>query len=354
VRLGALPLRTAIVLSLGILISGMFAESRGAAILEIVSFSALLAVLVMATDELTAEWGRAEVLAKSIGVTGGLAGALAIVETLGLLPGRFPLTGSFFRAAGGFGWPNELGMFLALSIPFSVHAWRIAPPGMARGAATVLLAFTAAGLIATFSRGSWVAVLLAPGALLFTGQGRFVIRFWVAALLAGALFDVVSGGLVSGRVAAALTDPSAIQRLALMAAGVLMFIGSPLIGVGPGGFGHALERVGPEVIALFDFVGSAHNSYIHMAAETGVLGLVPFVAFLGAVFLVALRGARAGRTAEGVTPAEADLRRTILWAFTTALLICMFEWTLVQGVGQLIMIIAAMAAAAPELRGTRA
>ena len=47
---------------------------------------------------------------------------LALLQAAGMAPSSFPIRGTpFFRATLGFGWPNELGMFLALSLPFAVY-----------------------------------------------------------------------------------------------------------------------------------------------------------------------------------------------------------------------------------------
>jgi O-antigen ligase len=245
-------------------------------------------------------------------------------------------------------------MFLALCLPFVVHSWRTAPRGLAKGVASLGLAGGVAGLLATFSRGSWFAVLAAPGVLFLAGGGKFVWRFWGAALLGAVAFDVLSGGLLSTRLEAAVTDLSGLQRLALMSAGLAMFFSSPLVGIGPGGYQEALNRSGFVVPGSSDSYETAHNAYIHAAAESGALGFVGLVLFLGVSAVVVLRAARAAARSPGMAPVEADLRRTLLWAFAIACILGLFEWTLLHGVGQLIMLIVAMAAAAPDLRGARA
>jgi O-antigen ligase len=325
-----------------VLLSAPFAQEPMAAARESVNALLLLGLFLVAADRAGSRPGQAEAFAGWVSLAAAAAGAAGVLETLGVLPGRFPLAdGGLFRASAGFGWPNELGMFLALSLPLAVHRWRMARgrAGRAWAAAGVLL--IALGLAATFSRGSWLAAVAAPAVLLLVGERRLALGFWGVALAGAVAFDVASGGALSSRVAATGADPLVAQRLLLTGAGLLMFQAHPIVGVGPGGFGDALEAFGPQVAGLFDYVGSAHNGYVHVAAETGVIGLAAFLFFAGSTSWVLLRAA-AARGAADVTARERSLRVALLWSFATACLVSLFEWPFAHGIGQLIVVVAAL------------
>src|SRR5690606_39528688 len=68
-----------------------------------------------------------------------------------------------------------------------------------------------------------------------------------------------SGGALSGRVASALVDQVAAQRLALQYTGLLIFRAHPVVGIGPGNFEVGLERYGPQISWLWDYIGSARS-----------------------------------------------------------------------------------------------
>ena len=173
-----------------------------------------------------------------------------------------------------------------------------------------------------------------------------MLRFWLAAAVTFVVVDAGSGGAVTNRIAGTLQDPLVGQRFALTQAGLLMFLAHPLVGVGPGGFGESLDRFGIQVTGLYDFVGSAHNTYVHIAAETGVLGLIALVVLLGATALALLRTARR---------ADADLlSATVLWSFTVACVVAVAEWVFAHGVGQIIMLVAAMGLAVASASRARA
>jgi O-antigen ligase len=301
-------------------------------------FAAALDLFAMRRDNLDAWATWVTVVAAGA----GLAGA---IETVGFSTGRFPLAGtSFFRAAGGFGWPNELAMFLAISSPLLVYRVRVARTRAARMLALVALGALGMGLAATFSRGSWVAVTVAPAVLLLVGRWRFVLTYWTVLLLAAAVVDVVTGGALSTRILSTAQDALVAQRLLLTGAGLLMFQSSPVVGVGPGGFGDALEVFGPQISGLFDFVGSAHNGYVHVAAEMGIFGLVAFLYLIGSTWIVLLRGARRAREAPSVdldSARERALSEAMLWSFTAVCIVSAFEWPFAHGVGELIVLVAA-------------
>src|SRR5690606_30989478 len=117
------------------------------------------------------------------------------------------------------------------------------------------------GLAATFSRGSWVTALAATATLGLLGEWRLMLRVWAAGLVAILALDLVSGGALSGRVARALVDQVAAQRLALQYTGLLIFRAHPVVGIGPGNFEVGLERYGPQISWLWDYIGSRSEEH---------------------------------------------------------------------------------------------
>jgi O-antigen ligase len=171
-----------------------------------------------------------------------------------------------------------------------------------------------AGLLASLSRGAWVGA--ACGVLVLAlALGRQARRWAIAALALGLLGLVLGGagllpGILAERLAsltryltvfdadAAAVTPAnfaVVERMAQIQAGWRMLLAYPLTGVGPGNYTPAYPAF--AVGTWYASRGHAHNYYIHMAAEAGVVGLLAYVALLAGVAyqaVVTLR--RANRT----------------------------------------------------------
>jgi O-antigen ligase len=347
---GTLPVRSLALLMLSFAIATVFAASPATSARELLNLAVIFGFLVLVTDRLRERPHRIHDALTLLAAIAGTTGALAVLEMFGMIPGAFTAGQTAFnRAALGFGQPNGLGLFLAVSIP--VVVWLA---GHGRGASRTLgriaLPFALLGLFATFSRGSWLALLAATVILLFVGAGRFVGRVWILGALFIVLVDLATGGAIRERITSTTTDWAVGQRLLLQAVGIVMFLDHPITGVGPGGFAVQLDRYGAQLPALFDYLPTPHNAYIQMAAETGITGLVMWLSFLGAGLVVLLRATRqavrARRPAE-----EVALWRALLWSFAVILLSALLIWPFSHGTGQAVVL---LLAAAFALRPTAA
>jgi hypothetical protein len=88
-----------------------------------------------------------------------------------------------------------------------------------------------------------------------------------------------------------------VERMAHLQAGWRMLRAHPLVGVGPGNFTPAYPDF--ALAPWYASRGHAHNFYLHIAAEAGALGLLAYLALLGALIRQA---ALALRRASGTVP----------------------------------------------------
>ncbi len=338
-RAGQLPLRPLLALALSFLLATAFADHVLLGVRESLDFLVLLALLLAATDELARRPGARHVLVDTLVGAAGVCGALAVLEAVGVLPNAFPRWGTpYHRAALGFGQPNNLGLFLALVLPLAAH--RLARSrGPGRALAGAALAATAVGLVATFSRTSWLSVLAAAAALVLIGEWRLFLRVGLAVLAAAVVVELGSGGMLSDTFARTIGDWVVEQRAALFLAAAHMFAAHPLVGLGPGGFADQVERYAAGLIDLWDLQATPHDAYIQMAAETGVIGLLAFLGFLFGVLRVAARRTRAA------APSERGLRLA-LFASTVVLAVqCIGIWPFSHGTGEAAALILALVCA---------
>ena len=172
--------------------------------------------------------------------------------------------------------------------------------GPARLAAIALGVF---GFIAVwifpYARAGAVAMTLAAAltvALVSPSPGRALLI--CAGLGVIGLVAVLSIGSLRDRFASSLTDQGSGQRTQHMAAGVEAVRQHPFVGVGPGQFRPSKFSDPNMAEHVKDNPGKAHNQFLSMAAETGIVGGLGFIALLGG-FVVIARGRPFGALTQG-------------------------------------------------------
>ena len=211
----------------------------------------------------------------------------------------------YFRVNSVFRDPNVLGRYLALAIVAlgAWIAWR-RPPSQALAGA-LAAAFLLAALAFTFSQTSFAALIAGLAALV-------ALRFgWRGAGLAGGL--VVLAAVAAALVGSPPSDESITRertdfgeqssgRDELISGGIELFGDKPLEGWGSGAFAVSFRR---EIKRVEKPV--SHTEPVTVAAEQGILGLVPYAAVLLLSAFVMLRPWPVGAARAGVTACYAAL-----------------------------------------------
>ncbi len=243
-----------------------------------------------------------------LSLAGGAAAVIALNEFL---------SGASTQSHLPYGDPNDHAFMLATTLPLTLwllHQRRTRPIVLA------LAAVMSASIVLTFSRGALVGLAAALVWHVFTERrGQLVLLFGVVVLAAVSTFllvqtnpeQVETGFRAKQKVATANVD----TRLDAWRAAVGLSSEDPFLGVGPGNFRfHYLEETGrpPGTTTI----GVVHNAYLDLAAELGLLGLVLFLAYLGAVFL---RATQARRHHRGPPGFAAAVRTALVVASVSAL-----------------------------------
>jgi len=229
----------------------------------------------------------------------------------------------FYRAYGSFEQPNPyagyLGLILTLALGAAVGAWwgRLRPPHGAThsrwpiaavvGATAVLV--LGAALIASWSRGAWIGMAAAllvmavalprrtgwglalMAVLIVGGLGLAALRLLPASMLARltGFWDYIRFEDVRG---VGINDANyvVLERFAHWQAALAMFRSHSWTGVGIGGYEPAYPAY-----ALINWpfaLGHAHNFYLTVAAETGIMGLLAYVGLWAVIFWQTWRATR--------------------------------------------------------------
>lgn len=225
------------------------------------------------------------------------------------------LDGRFFRAFGSFGQPNPFGAFMGITLPlgmasalgYGTEAWQRFRQSWAGERAKLLSALFWAGLyggssllilgglLASWSRGAWlgfagaivVMLVLLPrapwkGMLIALGLGFAGIVVWNSGVLPDSLTQRMSGFAeeiisVEDVRGVDVTDSNyaVTERIAHWQAAVRMAEDHPWTGVG---FGNYEAAYGEYALVNWpQALGHAHNYYLNLLAETGVIGLSAYV-----------------------------------------------------------------------------
>lgn len=229
-------------------------------------------------------------------------------------PESFLILGRFYRAFGTFEQPNPYGGYIAWHLVFftglilpSLIDWlmHFIHPDPEKGTKPlngliilgVLLVITIMGvaLVASWSRGAWLAAIAGFGTMAFyLPKDR---KTGIALILVGVLGVVVlwQSGLLPESVTSRLASSTEIEfaplrdqevspanfavleRQAFWQAAFSMFESDIWTGVGFGNYDAAYpdHYVGTWERSL----GHAHNYYINLLAETGLLGLLAYLLF---------------------------------------------------------------------------
>ena len=225
-----------------------------------------------------------------------------IVSLLLTLPGPVAemlnrTTPSAMRFSGSLDNPNINSQMLAITLPLSILRLRSSGSAAIGMLHALFLALAIIAILGSGSRGGLICMGFALGAM-FLLEPNNRLR---ALVLTGA---VAIGLLTASRV---LPIPStALERVSTIShelltgtwsnrkpiwdAGAQVLLDHPILGVGISNFSTAIEP-------LYGQAKTAHNTYLDIATETGVVGFVLFVAAFSALYRRVTTMARAGNHA---------------------------------------------------------
>jgi O-antigen ligase len=300
------------------LLSTLVATSLQHSIKEIIKWGEVLVLYLMVSNEMDERWIKGLLFA--ILGTGALVALHGIYQFLFQVgPEEFVLFGRFMRAYGTFEQPNPYAGYLGLTLPLAVglvaatflsdrekvSGWWLIWAG---GCGALMLA----ALIMSWSRGAWLGfaaaiAIMTLAVILRRGRAAVLILFFLFLtfyfLLAGGLnllpqaimqrfsdfvpyLDLVD---VRGME---ITDANfaVLERMAHWQSALAMWTDHPWLGVGVGNYEVAYTYY---ALPLWTFpLGHAHNYYLNIAAEAGVLGLLAYLLLWGTAWLFAWRVAK--------------------------------------------------------------
>ncbi len=318
----------------GVAISGWNAMDGGLWMGETYRWVTMVPVACMAFNVYRRGWSPLPfLLATAMGAIVSFAYALwQVVIQIG--PEAFVSRG-FMRASGTFGHPNQLAIYFELTTPlmvalalFMTTKHPLSPLGLLMKRLWFLwfaAAFAGiAGLILTQSRGGIVGMLAGLLTVALLIGPVIKVRSHALMAVAGAtmilasigLFLVISeGSLTTDRRAVHVTPANFAveERIAHWNAGAEMAVDHPFLGVGAGNY----DKNFRDATTTWRFRigrGHAHNSYIQMLAQSGVIGFAGYALLIAMVGLTVAQALDRSRTVvtRGLTIGVAGMSAALL------------------------------------------
>jgi O-antigen ligase len=241
----------------------------------------------------------------------------------------FPVRGVFLGGATVFGravWnyiyanPNDLAalcvLALGIALGFTFSQWRAVLRLGAAVSATLLMIV----ILLTQSRGAFIGLFagIVPG-LVWSGlkrPGRLLVFGTLLAIIIAYTVPPSVWARLSGiakltdvsTIVTADAEGSAVQRFAVQRIAWQIFLDHPLFGVGLGAYPIANAEYAPEIGKL-----DAHNTYLSLAAEVGLPGLLLWCALVGTVLRYAYRNRQ--MSADGDLPIQQLWLERAVWAY---------------------------------------
>jgi hypothetical protein len=207
------------------------------------------------------------------------------------------------RLSGPIGEQNRYGQILLVLVPLAVSRIRVEQRLVLRALAAALTVLILAGIVLSFSRGAAVALAVVAVAMVVIGFVRLRHLLVTALALAVLVMSIVPDYALRVRSLGAADTATAVDSRADAAirgratenlAAFATFRDHPLLGAGPGGFFRRYSQEEANKLGL-RFLGKnrrAHNMYLEIAADTGIVGLGAFLAIVAVTLAQLWRVAR--------------------------------------------------------------
>jgi putative inorganic carbon (HCO3(-)) transporter len=257
----------------------------------------------------------------AIGVLLGLvvAGALVAVAQAVLSPHLFGLSvlrgrfGELYRLAAFFGDPNTFAAFLSASVPFALFGATGLRTTQGRRIALAVAFVLVLALWLSFSRGGWLGAVVGLGAAALIVDHR-ALRIGALVVVVALLVALVMPrnllcsecedrpdllGSTFGRVGT--VGGGEDLRVLFILNGLPIVADHPALGVGPGRYGGAAAdifgtpvyaRYGTDELFANPTQRTVDDFWLHLLVESGVFGLLAYLAMVGAGLRPILTGAR--------------------------------------------------------------
>lgn len=189
------------------------------------------------------------------------------------------------RVFSTLGNPNVLSEYLLLVIPFACAQFFASKKWYVKGLFFIFAGIMALCMVLTYSRGGWLALLIAAFIFLILLDRRFILLGILAVI---ALYFVLPDTVINRFTSIGnMSDTSTSYRVSIWLGTLAMLRDYWISGVGPG-IG-AFNKVYPAYSFNNILAPHSHNLFLQLVCETGVAGLILFIIIIYQFYKTAFR-----------------------------------------------------------------
>ncbi|MDE3087961.1 MAG: O-antigen ligase family protein [Chloroflexota bacterium] len=310
------------------LLSMTVALSLQAAVKEFAKWAEMFAIYVFVANTLDeTKLPRVLVAMFLAGLSEAAIGIYQFLFRVG--PEGFTLFDRFMRAYGTFEQPNPYAGYLALIAPVALGVvltvnskqstvnskadrWSLFTAYCLLFTAWGALVAMLAAVVMSWSRGAWLGVAAGLVVAIIVQSRRAFVLSIIAAFVLTFVILLSSISVIPGAISARFSgvgdyfgvfdvrgvkvddsNYAIVERMAHWQAAAEMFVDYPLLGVGIGNYAPVYPAY--ALPGWSDPLGHAHNYYLNVAAETGLIGLIAYQILWLAAFWQSWRAVRVTR-----------------------------------------------------------
>jgi len=189
------------------------------------------------------------------------------------------------RAEGLAGGANSAARYFVVGLVFIVYLRTVTKRTLLNLLLLLGLGLVIFAALSTVSR-TGLLLLFASMGLLFVQRlgGRYQLQALIVLFMAGLVIWLFADNILAiiGTISSSVREGSDTVgvRYGLWRAGWRMWLDHPIRGVGIGQYSAHLPVYGNDLLAPRYWILGAHNMYVQVLAETGVVGIILFVTML--------------------------------------------------------------------------
>ena len=292
-----------------IAVSLTYSPNQPAATVSFVRICALVLFTYMVQIAIDSRRAVSAVLWSLVVLTmaGALLGAYQVITGQFHLPAKVitALGGNVPRATGAFHNPNIFASFVMSGVlPLLAVLLNYRLPMTQRVFFALAIVIGVGGLLASFSRSSWVSTLAGVIVMLWlSGKLRYLFMVVFASILlvlglkefvsfADYIFERFISIFTLFEEFGATGRASSTTRIYLVIASLDMFLDHPFLGIGWRAFPAVFYEYAPPGYPHWTQVDEAHTTVTAILGELGIVGFAAFVWFIGKTFFLGLRHLR--------------------------------------------------------------